>query len=340
MCVDNAGLLQYAVHTPFGHVSATSNCSAMPRCAPLVAVRRAADHPLRRTLLAMALLAMALLLGVTSASPLRAQSTATASPLPAPRASVTESPAVRACVYAAATGAAGVNGSTLIADARTGALVAGHAERVDRPLIPASTFKIISALVALETGVIADAQTVIPWDSVVRDRPEINRDLDLQTAFRLSAVPHFQSLVRRIGSVRMQQALDTIGYGNRNIGGGIDQFWLTGALRISPRGQVAVLTRLLHDDLPVSRRTMAIVRAMMVNEATASYTIRAKTGLTTPPGSETVGWWVGWVERGPAVHVFATALEAGAPTAGFNAQRLAVTRCALQALSILSDGPP
>ena len=335
MCVDNAGLLQYAVRTPFGHVSATSNRSAMPRCAPLVAVRRAADHPLRRTVLAMALL-----LGVTSASPLRAQSTATASPLPAPRASVTESPAVRACVDAAATGAAGVNGSTLIADARTGALVAGHAERVDRPLIPASTFKIISALVALETGVIADAQTVIPWDSVVRDRPEINRDLDLQTAFRLSAVPHFQSLVRRIGSVRMQQALDTIGYGNRNIGGGIDQFWLTGALRISPRGQVAVLTRLLHDDLPVSRRSMAIVRAMMVNEVTATYTIRAKTGLTTPPGSETVGWWVGWVERGPAVHVFATALEAGAPTAGFNAQRLAVTRCALQALSILSDGPP
>jgi beta-lactamase class D len=233
-----------------------------------------------------------------------------------------------------------VAGSTLIADARTGALVAGHAERVDRPLIPASTFKIISALVALETGVIADAQAVIPWDSVTRDRPEINRDLDLQTAFRLSAVPHFQSLVRRIGPVRMQHALDTIGYGNRNIGGGIDQFWLTGALRISPRGQVAVLTRLLHDDLPVSRRSMAIVRAMMVNEATASYTIRAKTGLTTPPGSETVGWWVGWVERGPVVHVFATALEAAAPTAGFNAQRLAVTRCALQALSILPVAPP
>jgi beta-lactamase class D len=210
---------------------------------------------------------------------------------------------------------------------------------VDRPLIPASTFKIISALVALETGVIADAQTVIPWDSVTRDRPEINRDLDLQTAFRLSAVPHFQSLVRRIGSVRMQQALDTIGYGNRNIGGGIDQFWLTGALRISPRGQVAVLTRLLHDELPLSRRSMAIVRAMMVHEATASYTIRAKTGLTTPPGSETVGWWVGWVERGPAVHVFATALEAAAPTADFNAQRLAVTRCALQALSILPVVP-
>ena len=293
--------------------------------------------------LAMAPLAMALLLGVTSASPLRAQSTATASPFPAPRTSVEESPAVRACVDAAATGAAGVAGSTLIADARTGArtgaLVAGHAERVDRPLIPASTFKIVSALVALETGVIADAQTVIPWDSVVRDRPEINRDLDLQTAFRLSAVPHFQSLVRRIGPARMQQALDTIGYGNRNIGGGIDQFWLTGALRISPRGQVELLTRLLHDDLPVSRRSMAIVRSMMVHEATATYTIRAKTGLTTPPGSETVGWWVGWVERGAAVHVFATALEAAAPTAGFNAQRLAVTRCALQALSILSDGP-
>ena len=284
-------------------------------------------------------MAVALLLGVSGATPLRAQSAGTASPPPVPGAPVTESPAARACVDAAGTGAAGVAGSTLIADARTGALVAGHAERVDRPLIPASTFKIISALVALETGVIAEAQTVIPWDSVTRDRPEINRDLDLQTAFRLSAVPHFQSLVRRIGPARMQHALDTIGYGNRNIGGGIDQFWLTGALRISPRGQAEVLTRLLHDDLPVSRRSMAIVRAMMLHEATATYSIRAKTGLATPPGSETVGWWVGWVEHGAAVHVFATVLETAAPTASFNAQRLAVSRCALQALSILPVAP-
>jgi beta-lactamase class D len=300
----------------------------MPRCAPLLAVGRAARHPLGMALLTIALL--------TGASPLRAQTAGTASPSPVPRAPVTESPAARACVDAAGTGVAG---ATLIADARTGALVAGHAERGDRPLIPASTFKIISALVALETGVIAEAQTVIPWDSVTRDRPEINRDLDLQTAFRLSAVPHFQSLVRRIGPTRMQHALDTIGYGNRDIRGGIDQFWLTGALRISPREQVALLTRLLHDDLPVSRRSMAIVRAMMLNEATAAYTIRAKTGLATPPGSETVGWWVGWVEHGAAVHVFATVLETAAPTAGFNAQRLAVTRCALQALSILPVAP-
>jgi beta-lactamase class D len=283
---------------------------------------------------------MALLLGVTGVDPLRAQSAAAAAQ---PAAPVVESFAARACVDAAGAGATGagatgVAGSMLIADANTGAMVAGHAERVDRPLSPASTFKIISALVALEAGVIADAQSVIPWDSVTRDRPEINRDLDLQTAFRLSAVPHFQSLVRRIGPARMQHALDTIGYGNRNIGGGIDQFWLTGALRISPRGQVDVLTRLLHDALPVSRRSMAIVRAMMVTEATASYTIRAKTGLTTPPGSETVGWWVGWVEHGAAVHVFATALEATAPPVGFTAQRLAVTRCALQALAILPIG--
>ena len=302
----------------------------MPRCAPLVAVVRAARHALGRSPLAMALL-----LGVTGVDPLRAQSAAAAAQ---PAAPVVESFAARACVDATGAGATGVAGSMLIADAHTGAMAAGHAERVDRPLSPASTFKIISALVALETGVIADAQSVIPWDSVTRDRPEINRDLDLQTAFRLSAVPHFQSLVRRIGPARMQHALDTIGYGNRDIGGGIDQFWLTGALRISPRGQVDVLTRLLHDALPVSRRSMAIVRAMMVTEATASYTIRAKTGLTTPPGSETVGWWVGWVEHGAAVHVFATALEATAPPVGFTAQRLAVTRCALQALAILPIG--
>ncbi len=38
MCVDNAGLPQYAVRTPSGHLSATLTRSAMPRCAPLLAV--------------------------------------------------------------------------------------------------------------------------------------------------------------------------------------------------------------------------------------------------------------------------------------------------------------
>ena len=95
--------------------------------------------------------------------------------------------------------ATGFVGAVLVYDLNENSYLAGHAERVDRRLIPASTFKIFNSLVALETGVIVDQDAVIKWDGITRDRSELNRDLGLQTAFRLSTVPHFQELARRIG---------------------------------------------------------------------------------------------------------------------------------------------
>jgi len=226
-------------------------------------------------------------------------------------------------------------GTVLLLDAQSGALQAGHAERVDFGLIPASTFKILNSLIALELGVVAGANTVLPWDSVERGRPEINRDLDLQSAFRLSAVPHFQELARRIGPERMQSFVDAIGYGNGDISGGIDEFWLTGGLRISPREQVYFLHRLYRDDLPFSPAVLAAVKEMMVSEETPDHRIRAKTGWAVLPGDHNVGWWVGWVEHSAQVTIFATALEATAPDEGFGPARLAVTRRVLMDAGVL-----
>src|SRR5690606_22302332 len=64
--------------------------------------------------------------------------------------------------------ATGFNGAMLIYDSRQNRYQAGHAERIDRQLVPASTFKIFNSLVALETGVVAGAETVIRWDGIVR----------------------------------------------------------------------------------------------------------------------------------------------------------------------------
>ena len=233
--------------------------------------------------------------------------------------------------------ATGFAGTVLVYDANQNSYAAGHAERIDRRLIPASTFKILNSLVALEAGVIADQRTVIKWDGVARERTEVNRDLDLQAAFRLSAVPHYQALARRIGPERMQQFIDAVGYGNRDTSGGIDTFWLTGGLRISAREQVDFLLRLCRGSLPFSAATMARVKEMMVTEQTAEHTIRAKTGWTTLPEAAHVGWWVGWVARKAGVHMFATALEATAPGPTFGPARQAVTRRVLEQLAVLKS---
>ena len=261
-------------------------------------------------------------LALVSPDPVRAQ------------APVLESDAARAAI-----GLTGFRGTILIRDPLGEVFVTGHGERIDERLIPASTFKIFSSLVALETGVIADGDAIIEWDGITRSRSETNRDLDLHTAFQISSVPHYQELVRQVGAERMQHYIDAVGYGNRDISGGIDEFWLTGALRISPREQVDLLVRLYRGDLPFSERTMAEVRRIMETEAPLGYTLRAKTGWAQLPGEENVGWWVGWVERDSRVHMFATVLEATAPDASFGPSRQGVTLEVLEALGILESVP-
>jgi beta-lactamase class D len=230
--------------------------------------------------------------------------------------------------------ATGFSGAVLVHDLNKNTFTAAHPELLNERLIPASTFKILSALIALETGVIETRSSIIDWDGITRDRNEINQSLDLTSAFRLSAVPHFQELVRRIGAERMQHFLDEVGYGNRDISGGIDTFWLTGGLRISLWEQVEFLRRLHQEELPFSSATMTAVKEMMITETGADYLIRAKTGLATLD-DQTTGWWVGWVEQDSQVHFFATVLQARAPDQSFIPARIEVTRKVLQMLNLL-----
>ncbi len=247
---------------------------------------------------------------------------------------VEELPELRAIVDAT-----GFEGSVLIYDLNNNAYMAGHAEIVDQAFLPASTFKIFSALAALEAGVIADKNTVITWDGVQRSRTETNRDLDLQSAFRLSAVPHFQQLVKSVGAERMQGFIDAVGYGNRDISGGIDRFWLIGGLRLSPRQQVDFLVRLYRNELPFSERSMTAVKEMMVTEEGDDYVLRAKTGLATLENQDNTGWWAGWVEKEGNVYFFTSLLHANAPAESFGPSRQSVVRESLSQLGVLPPAP-
>ncbi|MEM9304534.1 MAG: class D beta-lactamase, partial [Pseudomonadota bacterium] len=178
--------------------------------------------------------------------------------------------------------------------------------------IPASTFKIPNSLIALETGVIRDEHAVFTWDGVERQIASWNRDHDLASAIRYSAVWYYQELARRIGPERMQTWIDRMGYGNRDISGGIDRFWLDGGMRISPREQIAFLHRLVHDRLPVSPRSQAIVRRILVQDYDGPGALYGKTGWAVRTTPE-VGWFVGWFERGDDRWFFATRLDIEAP---------------------------
>ena len=181
-------------------------------------------------------------------------------------------------------------------------IIASDKDRSGEAKLPASTFKIPNSMIALETGVVEDPdKDVFKWDGVTRSIEAWNRDHTLRSAIAASAVPVYQEIARRIGAERMQKYLDLFEYGNRDIGGGIDQFWLTGNLRIDPMQQVDFVDRLRRGVLPVSKRSQELVRDILPVTKVGDASIRAKTGLLgAEHGKPSLGWLVGWAEKGSA----------------------------------------
>src|SRR4051812_25452690 len=194
-------------------------------------------------------------------------------------------------------------------------IVASDSKRSGEAKLPASTFKIPNSLIALETGVVADPdKDVFPWDGVKRPIEAWNKDHTLRSAIAVSAVPVYQEIARRIGQERMQKYVDLLEYGNRDIGGGIDQFWLTGNLRIDPIQQVDFVDRLRRGVLPVSKRSQELVRDILPVTKVGDATIRAKSGLLGAEiGNPSLGWLVGWAEKGSQQTVFAMNMDCKTP---------------------------
>ena len=195
-------------------------------------------------------------------------------------------------------------------------IIASDKVRSGEGKLPASTFKIPNSLIALETGVVADPdKDVFKWDGVTRSIEAWNKDHTLRSAIAASAVPVYQEIARRIGAERMQKYVDLFEYGNRDIGGGIDQFWLTGNLRIDPIQQVDFVDRLRRGVLPVSKRSQDLVRDILPVTKVGDATIHAKSGLLgAEVGKPSLGWMVGWAEKGPQQTVFAMNMDVRDPS--------------------------
>jgi len=234
--------------------------------------------------------------------------------------------------YFAAEGTAGTFAALRTGDDR---FIVSDDIRTKAAILPASTFKIPNSIIALETGVVADPdKDVFKWDGVTREIKEWNGDHTLRSAIAVSAVPVYQEIARRIGAERMKKYLDAFGYGNADIGGGLDRFWLTGDLRISPMQQVLFLERLRRNALPVSKRAQDLTRDILPVTRVGDSIIRAKTGLigiddrnaSVSGVRSRIGWLVGFAEKGNARTVFALNLDVREPK--HSASRMSIAqRC-------------
>jgi beta-lactamase class D len=207
----------------------------------------------------------------------------------------------------------GFKGAFVLYDLNRNRYIRYNPERCVERFMPASTFKVMNSLIGLETGVIPDADYVIKWDGTTYDIPAWNQDHTLRTAIQNSVVWYYQELARRVGEKRMQEYVDAANYGNKDISGKIDTFWLEGGLRISAEEQVVFLKRLYKGELPFSQQSMSTVKEILVLEKTEAFQLSGKTGsaLRVLP---TVSWFVGYLETKGNVYFFATNIEGSAGT--------------------------
>lgn len=230
-----------------------------------------------------------------------------------------------------------VSGSILVYDAAADRYSGVNLNRVDSGFIPASTFKIPNSIIGMETGIVADRNSLFRWDGRKRRRPEWERDLTLAAAYNVSCVPCYQDVARKVGPERMRAYLRKLGYGHMAFADSmVDRFWLQGDSRISQREQIDFLRRLYNRRLPISNHTYEEMRAMMLLQKDSAYALSGKTGWSTQDGHE-IGWFVGFVEIGGRVYYVATNIvpRADCDMDEFPAARLRVSTSALRLLHII-----
>lgn len=185
----------------------------------------------------------------------------------------------------------------------------------DSAFLPASTFKIVNSLIGIETGKIVNEKMVIPWDGVVRVFPggdtatAWNKDLTMEEAFKVSAVPYYQEVARRIGKDTMQHWLDSLQYGTRKIKSVIDTFWLDNSLKITPDEQLGLVKKLYFGQLPFQKRSQDIVKKVMLQEDNANYKLSYKTGWGFKENGKALGWVLGWIEENKHPYFFVLNIE-------------------------------
>ena len=228
------------------------------------------------------------------------------------------------------------NGSFALFDNGTGQFTIYNLKRYrDSSFLPASTFKIVNSLIGLQTGKITNDSMSIRWDGVVRPVKEWNQDLSMYQAFRVSSVPYYQEVARRIGRDTMQFWLDTLSYGTKKIKTKIDTFWLDNSLKITPDEELGLVKKLYFNRLPFFDTYENMVKRAMLFEDNSNYQLSYKTGWGRTENGNNLAWIVGWIEENKHPYFFVLNFESSDPKADIPGIRMKMLKGILKQLGFM-----
>lgn len=203
-----------------------------------------------------------------------------------------------------------VKGSTTIFDLKNAKWYYTDEKDAHIGTLPASTFKIVNSLIALETKAISTANDTLKWDGKEKSHlgtviTAWNQDTDLKGAFKNSTIWFYEVLSQKIGKKKYKKTLKKLKYGNGDISQAKDDFWNYGDFEVTPKNQVEFLIQLSQNQLPFSPENMDLVKEMMVLEKKDNTILRGKTGWTLKDCLN-IGWFIGYLSTNDNQYFFAT----------------------------------
>lgn len=189
---------------------------------------------------------------------------------------------------------------------------------------PASTYKVFSALLALESGIITKNNSHMTWDGTQYPYKEWNQDQDLFSAMSSSATWYFQKLDRQIGEDHLRHYLKSVHYGNEDFSDPAD-YWLDGSLQISPLEQVNILKKFYDNEFDFKQSNIQTVKDSIRLEESNGRVLSGKTGTSVINGELHAGWFIGYVEAADNTFFFAVHIQGEKQAAGSSAAEIALS---------------
>jgi len=221
------------------------------------------------------------------------------------------------------------DGSFVLYDLNNDKYCIHNSEQSSARVSPDSTYKIYSALFALENKIISPENTQLSWNHTDYPYAEWNQDQDINSAMKYSVSWYFQELNSRQGINVLQEDFKKIEYGNYDLSGGITDFWAESSLKISPIEQVELLTHFYHNDFQFNNKNIQTVKDALLLSRSNSAALFGKTGTGDVDGKYVNGWFVGFAEANDNTYFFATNIQNGENCNGSTAAKIT--------MSILAD---
>ncbi len=214
------------------------------------------------------------------------------------------------------------NGSFALYDLRENSWQLYNREGCQERIPPNSTYKIYSALCALENGIITPSKNNLSWDGVPYSIDAWNQNQSLKTAMQNSVNWYFNLLDEKSGYGHMAQFFHKIHYGNEDLSSGLNRYWLESSLKISPVEQTKLLKQTFTNELGFNEENIQSVKSSLLISSNGIVSLYGKTGTGNVNGKNTSGWFIGFVETPDNTFFFACNIQSDDDANGKTAAKI------------------